>query len=73
MLRFDETKSATLNLRVSPRFKKAVKLIAERESRSVPNALEWLVIDYFGRNGLTEEDLPEPARKKRSESSHARR
>jgi len=73
MLRFDETKSATLNLRVSPMFKKAVKLIAERESRSVPNALEWLVIDYFDKNGLSEADIPKGIAKRKTEALHARR
>ena len=73
MLRFDETKSATLNLRVSPMFKKAVKLIAERESRSVPNALEWLVIDYFDKNRLSEVDIPKATAKRKSEALHARR
>lgn len=75
MLRFDETKSATLNLRVSPRFKKAVQLIAERENRSAVNALECLVIDYFDRNGLTEADLaPTPTPKRKSvEAGHVRR
>ena len=73
MMRFDETKSATLNLRVSPMFKKAVRFIAERESRSVPNALEWMVIDYFERNGLNESDLLKNTTKKKNEASHARR
>lgn len=75
MLRFDEIKSATLNLRVSPRFKKAVQLIAERENRSAVNALECLVIDYFDRKGLTEADLtPAPGSKRKSvEAAHARR
>ena len=73
MLRFDETKSATLNLRVSPMFKKAVKLIAERESRSVPNALEWLVLNYFDKNGLSEADIPKAPTKRKSEATHARR
>ena len=73
MLRFDQTKSATLNLRVSPMFKKAVKLIAERESRSVPNALEWLVIDYFDKNGLSEADIPKASAKRKNEATYARR
>jgi hypothetical protein len=73
MLRFDETKSATLNLRVSPMFKKALKMIAERESRSVPNTLEWLVIDYFEKNGLSEANIPKATGKRKSEALHARR
>ena len=73
MLRFDETKSATLNLRVSPRFKKAVKLIAERENRSAVNALECLVIDYFDRKGLTDADLAQSLKRKTAEAGHARR
>jgi len=73
MLRFDETKSATLNLRVSPRFKKAVTLIAERENRSAVNALECLVIEYFERKGLTEADLAPASKRKTAEVGHARR
>lgn len=73
MLRFDETKSATLNLRVSPRFKRAVKLIAERENRSAVNALECLVIDYFDRKGLTETDIAPAPKRKTAEAGHAGR
>lgn len=73
MLRFDENKSATLNLRVSPRFKRAVQLIAERENRSAVNALECLVLDYFDRKGLTEADLAPAPKRKTVEVGHARR
>jgi hypothetical protein len=73
MLLFDETKFATLNLRISPKFKKSVQLIAERETRSTVNALECLVIDYFDRNGLTEADRSPVLMRKTAEAARARR
>lgn len=73
MLRFDETMSATLNLRASPMFKTARRPIAELESRSVPNALKWPVLDYFDKNGLSEADTPQASTKRKSEATHARR
>lgn len=45
-LRFEETKSDTLNLRVSPSFKLALKAAADREQRSMVNMLEVLVANY---------------------------
>lgn len=45
-LRFEETKSDTLNLRVSPCFKLALKAAANREQRSMLNMLEVLVANY---------------------------
>lgn len=73
MLRFGETKSETLNLRVSPSFKRALKVVAERENRSMVNALECLVIEYFEKKGLTEADMAEAAQKAMSEGTHAGR
>ncbi|RLJ64620.1 hypothetical protein [Sulfurisoma sediminicola] len=45
-----ELKTETLNLRVSPGTKLALKGIAERENRSMVNALECLVSDYYKRH-----------------------
>ena len=45
-MRFEETKSHTLNLRVSPSFKLALKAAADHEKRSMVNMLEVLVANY---------------------------
>lgn len=49
-MRFDDTKSQTLNLRVSPKFKEALKEAAAYEQRSMVNMLEVLLSDYYDRN-----------------------
>lgn len=51
-MRFTDTKSETLNLRVSPTFKQILKQIADREQRSMVNMLEVLVSDYCDRKGI---------------------
>ena len=38
-MRFDGTKTDTLNLRVAPSFKKTLKLVADAENRSMINML----------------------------------
>lgn len=45
-MRFDDLKSNTLNLRVSPKFKLALKAAADHEQRSMVNMLEVLVAAY---------------------------
>ena len=52
-MKFDDTKSDTLNLRVSPSFKLALKAAADQEQRSMVNMLEVLVADYCDANGIT--------------------
>lgn len=54
-----ELKTETLNLRISPGIKRALKGIAERENRSMVNALECLVTDYYKRNEI---ELPKAAK-----------
>lgn len=51
-MRFDDTKSDTLNLRVSPSFKQALKAAAEHEQRSMVNMLEVLVANYCDANDI---------------------
>ncbi|WP_080774237.1 hypothetical protein [Pseudomonas protegens] len=51
-MRFTDTKSETLNLRVSPTFKKVLKEVADHEQRSMVNMLEVLLCDYCDRNGI---------------------
>lgn len=58
-MRFDDVKTETLNLRVSPTFKQTLKAVAETESRSMVNMLEVILLDYCVRNGWPK--LPEAA------------
>lgn len=51
-MRFFDIKSETLNLRVSPAFKQALKEAADHEHRSMVNMLEVLLGDYCDRNGI---------------------
>ncbi len=60
-MRFTDLKSETLNLRVSRKFKQALKEAAEHEQRSMVNMLEVLLCDYCDRKGIV---LPS------SEASH---
>lgn len=53
-MRFDDIKTETLNLRVAPSFKRALKVAAAAESRSMVNLLEVILIDYCERRGLAE-------------------
>ncbi|MGD7281902.1 hypothetical protein ACQCRI_14435 [Ralstonia pseudosolanacearum] len=52
-MKFDDVKSHTLNLRVSPSFKVALKAAADHEQRSMVNMLEVLVADYCDAKGIT--------------------
>ena len=45
-------KTDTLNLRISPVTKSALRLIAEREKRSMSNMIDFLVTDYCDKNIL---------------------
>lgn len=51
-MRFTDTKSETLNLRVSPTFKQVLKEAADHEQRSMVNMLEVLLGDYCDRMGI---------------------
>ena len=51
-MRFTETKSETLNLRVSPTFKQLLKQAAHHEQRSMVNMLEVLVAAHCDANGI---------------------
>lgn len=51
-MRFIDTKSETLNLRVSPVFKQMLKEAADYEQRSMVNMLEVLLGDYCDRKGI---------------------
>lgn len=47
-----ELKTDTLNLRIAPGTKMALKGVAERENRSMADALECFVIDYYKRHDI---------------------
>ncbi|KVU86317.1 hypothetical protein WL01_07410 [Burkholderia ubonensis] len=51
-MKFDDVKSDTLNLRVSPSFKLALRAAADHEQRSMVNMLEVLVADYCDTKGI---------------------
>lgn len=53
-MRFDDVKTETLNLRVSPTFKQTLKAVAEVESRSMVNMLEVILLDYCKQHPLPE-------------------
>ena len=45
-------KTETLNLRISPTTKSALRFIADRERRSMSNMIDMLVTVYLANNGL---------------------
>jgi hypothetical protein len=59
---FDDTKTDTLNLRVSPTFKATLKTVADAEHRSMVNMLEVLLADYCEQRD-TSLGLAHPARR----------
>lgn len=61
-MRFEEIKSDTLNLRVSPSFKLALKAAADHEQRSMVNMLEVLVANYCEHHRIA---LPEKQQRQR--------
>ncbi len=65
-MRFTDTKSETLNLRVSPTFKQALKEAADHEQRSMVNMLEVLLGEYCDRKGIvaTGQKATPPAHKR---------
>lgn len=66
-MRFTDIKSDTLNLRVSPTFKLALKEAADHEQRSMVNMLEVLLGEYCDRKGIVpagQNPPPSPAHKR---------
>jgi hypothetical protein len=53
-MKFDDVKSDTLNLRVSPRFKLALRAAADHEQRSMVNMLEVLVAGFCESKGIAD-------------------
>ena len=65
LMRFTDTKSETLNLRVSPTFKQVLKEVADHEQRSMVNMLEVLLCEYCDSKGIVSlgsEAAPKEAR-----------
>ncbi|PCM45555.1 hypothetical protein [Marinobacter sp. ANT_B65] len=74
-MKFADVKSETLNLRVSPTFKRALKEAADNEQRSMVNMLEVLLSDYCDRKGIELTDLqaipPADKRARTGQRTHA--
>ena len=47
-----KTKTATLNLRISPYLKKGIRLAADQEHRSVANMIEMLIRRHCVERGI---------------------
>lgn len=45
-------KSSTLNLRIDPELKEALRVAAEKDHRSIANMLEVLIIRYCKAEGI---------------------
>jgi iron-sulfur cluster repair protein YtfE (RIC family) len=56
----NECKTDTLNVRIAPATKMALKGVVELENRSMANALEYLVSDYHKRH---DNELPKATTK----------
>ena len=54
-----KTKIATLNLRISPAIKEAVRKAADREHRSVANMVEMLIRRHCDQQGISVPDSSE--------------
>lgn len=71
-MKFNDIKTETLNLRVSPAFKQALKEAAENEQRSMVNMLEVLLSDYCDSKGIMpagKKSTPPPSAYKRASAS----
>lgn len=47
------TKTTTLTLRVDPAIKEGLRLLAEREHRSLTNMVEVMILDYCKQHNVT--------------------
>lgn len=53
-----EGKRVAVSFRVTPEFKRCLKLAAESEKRSQTNMLEWIVFDFCRRRGISASQTP---------------
>ena len=47
------SKTATLNLRIDPAIKEAVRIAAQRDHRSIANLIEVLIRNHCEANGIS--------------------
>ena len=60
-----KTKTATLNLRIAPGVKEAVRVAAEQEHRSVANMVEILIRRHSAKAGIPITEQSEPLAERR--------
>lgn len=60
-----ERKTETVNLRLSPRMKELLRIVAEREHRTLSNMIEALVLDYCESKGIPVDHGETPASRTR--------
>ena len=53
-----KNKTSSLNVRISPSLKEALRIAAIRDHRSISNLLEKMIINHCNYNGIT---IPEQA------------
>lgn len=52
------SKTTTLTFRIDPCLKKALRVAADREHRSIANMVEVLILDYCKRNKIEIDEEP---------------
>lgn len=72
IMRFDDYKTDTLNLRVAPSFKKLLKGMADEDNRSMVNMLEVILADYCLRHGMSDPEVADGTTIKRKGTAYAR-
>jgi hypothetical protein len=60
------TRTSTLNLRIHPALKDAVREAAAREHRSVANMVEMLIRRHCDQSGITVYEKPDLASRRRN-------
>jgi hypothetical protein len=58
------TKTSTLNLRIDPLLKHAVRQAADQEHRSVANMIEMLIRRHCSESGIEIDTAPHSSRRK---------
>lgn len=56
-MKLTDSKTETLNLRISAKLKEALRVASEREHRSMANMVEYLVLNYCEKNGIEENKM----------------
>lgn len=56
-----ESKRIPVSFRVTPQFKRALELAAQREQRSQTNLVEKLLFDFCRKSGIAVDAMPSPA------------